>query len=152
MPRALGEAQREEPWVDRGYETTPRANRRAGLRAVDDESLRRQPRVNARGPASRPYDDRAGMGHGTAGVSGRRTVTIRGQAARPVQRRRPTRSPYERAGSRPDRVAMWAVLLGVLLILVAATSSHAAMHRVAHPLRPAAAVTRAHARADRSFR
>jgi hypothetical protein len=47
---------------------------------------------------------------------------------------------------------MWAVLLGVLLILVAATSSHAAMRRAAHPLRPAAAVTRAHAHAGRAFR
>jgi hypothetical protein len=36
---------------------------------------------------------------------------------------------------------MWAVLLGVLLILVAATSSHAAMrHRAATHARPAAAV------------
>jgi hypothetical protein len=29
--------------------------------------------------------------------------------------------------SRPDRIALWAVLLGILLVLVAATSSHAAM-------------------------
>jgi hypothetical protein len=29
--------------------------------------------------------------------------------------------------TRPDRIALWAVLLGVLLVLVAATSSHAAM-------------------------
>jgi hypothetical protein len=59
-------------------------------------------------------------------IPGRRTVTIRGQlAARPAPRR-PGRSPYERGGSRPDRIAMWAVLLGVLLILVAATSSRAA--------------------------
>jgi hypothetical protein len=58
---------------------------------------------------------------------GRRTVTIRGQvAARPAPRPR-GRSPHERGGARPDRIAMWAVLLGVLLILVAATSSHAAV-------------------------
>jgi hypothetical protein len=29
--------------------------------------------------------------------------------------------------SRPDRIALWAVLLGILLVLVAATSSHAAV-------------------------
>ena len=40
--------------------------------------------------------------------------------------RRPSERRHERAGFKPDRVAMWAVLLGVLLILVAATSSHAA--------------------------
>jgi hypothetical protein len=33
---------------------------------------------------------------------------------------------HERAGFRPDRAAMWAVLLGVILMLAAATSSHAA--------------------------
>lgn len=67
-----------------------------------------------------------------AGVPGRRTVTIRGRGAeRYVPTRpagtRPTRRRYERAGFRPDRAAMWAVLLGVMLILVAVTSAHAAI-------------------------
>lgn len=65
-----------------------------------------------------------------AGVAGRRTVTIKGRGAEryhpPAQRRRPTRRPHEREGFRPDRVAMWAVMLGFILVLVAATSSHAA--------------------------
>jgi hypothetical protein len=62
----------------------------------------------------------------------RRTIEIRGQADRvagvpPVtplgpQRRR-GRMAHERVGPRPDRVALWAVLLGLLLILVAAISS-----------------------------
>jgi hypothetical protein len=63
----------------------------------------------------------------------RRTVTIQGGAAERQlllatyeSRRRPPERRYERAGFKPDRVAMWAVLLGVLLVLVAATSSHAA--------------------------
>ncbi|HWK16516.1 MAG TPA: hypothetical protein VNR66_03605 [Solirubrobacteraceae bacterium] len=68
-------------------------------------------------------------------VAERRTVTIRGQVAdrhrSPVgqgpARRRPPRSVHERAGSNPDRIAMWAVLLGVILVLAAATSSHAAV-------------------------
>lgn len=64
----------------------------------------------------------------------RRTVEITGRtvAAPPlprlveVERRRPPRRAVERVGPRPDRVALWAVLLGFFLILVAATSSHAA--------------------------
>ena len=62
----------------------------------------------------------------------RRTIQIRGQIDRihgvaPVpspgpQRHRSVR-PSERVGPRPDRVALWAVLLGLLLILVAAISS-----------------------------
>jgi hypothetical protein len=81
-------------------------------------------------------------------VPGRRTVTIRGQVAeRQMPRRRRSRSPYDRAGSRPDRVAMWAVLLGLLLILVAAASSHAAVTaRPAHRLGPARVLVAAPAR------
>jgi hypothetical protein len=63
----------------------------------------------------------------------RRTVQITGRTVAPprlveVERRRPARRPTERIGPRPDRVALWAVLLGFFLILVAATSSHAATH------------------------
>jgi hypothetical protein len=66
-----------------------------------------------------------------SGNGERRTVVITGRVAdryAPVRRggyesglRR-----HERSNFRPDRVAMWAVLLGVLLVLIAATSSHAA--------------------------
>ena len=73
-----------------------------------------------------------GTGHGT-GVPGRRTVKITGHGsernliyASRQPRRRPHERPYERAGFKPERVAMWAVLLGVLLVLVAAMSAHAA--------------------------
>jgi hypothetical protein len=73
----------------------------------------------------------------SGGVPGRRTVTIRGQVAdryatpRPSSRRRPERR-YERTGFRPDRAALWAVLLGVMLILAAVTSAHAAtLHTLA---------------------
>ncbi|MCW3008615.1 MAG: hypothetical protein JWP17_3241 [Solirubrobacterales bacterium] len=62
--------------------------------------------------------------------NGRRTVVVRGQVAeRQValpatnQRRRPARRPSERIGHRPDRVAMYAVGLGFLLILVALLSA-----------------------------
>jgi hypothetical protein len=65
-----------------------------------------------------------------AGVAGRRTVTIRGRGAErnlpwpDATRRRPPRRAYERAGFKPDRVAMWAVFLGLLLVLVAVMSAH----------------------------
>jgi hypothetical protein len=60
----------------------------------------------------------------------RRTVTIRGRGAEghlPWPDASPTRSnrrAYERAGFRPDRLAMWAVLLGFLLVVVAILSAH----------------------------
>jgi hypothetical protein len=62
----------------------------------------------------------------------RRTITIRGQVDRvhgvapvssPGPQRLRGRRADERVGPRPDRVAMWAVLLGLLLILVAVISS-----------------------------
>jgi hypothetical protein len=73
------------------------------------------------------------------GIPGRRTVTIRGQVAdryvptrSQTSRRRPERR-YERSGFRPDRAAMWAFVLGLMLILAAVTSAHAAtLHAVAH--------------------
>jgi hypothetical protein len=74
----------------------------------------------------------------SGGVPGRRTVTIRGQPSdryvltrSQSSRRRPERR-YERSSFRPDRAAMWAFLLGLMLILAAVTSAHAAtLHAVA---------------------
>ena len=69
--------------------------------------------------------------------SRRRTVEITGRTVgapslpRLVQidRRRPARRAAERVGARPDRLALWAVVLGFFLIFVAVTStSHAATH------------------------
>ncbi len=71
----------------------------------------------------------------------RRTVRISGHGAEAYVSRNGTRPssaqrhrnlrPYERTGFRPDRVAMWAVLLGVMLMLAAAASAHAAVLAVA---------------------
>jgi hypothetical protein len=52
------------------------------------------------------------------GVEGRRTVVIGGQASA-ARRPRPSRTVGERVGPRPDRLAAYAVALGVLLILIA---------------------------------
>jgi hypothetical protein len=69
-------------------------------------------------------------------AAARRTVVIRGQVAPPSPprayastpaRRRPPRRPSERiAGTRPDRAALWAVMMGVFLILVAVMTAHGA--------------------------
>jgi hypothetical protein len=42
---------------------------------------------------------------------------------------RPQRRAHEREGFRPDRAGLWAVLLGIVVLLVAATSSHAAIRQ-----------------------
>jgi hypothetical protein len=95
--------------------------------------------------ASSKRADAAGLTTGT-GIAGRRTVTIHGRPAEHYspttsRRRRPARRPHERDGFRPDRV-------GFVLVLVAATSSHAATitHRVAGAHRQ---VARVHARTHR---
>jgi LPS O-antigen subunit length determinant protein (WzzB/FepE family) len=59
----------------------------------------------------------------------RRTVQITGRPVSSlrlveVERRRPPRTPLERLGPRPDRIAMWAVLLGIFCCIVALTTAH----------------------------
>jgi hypothetical protein len=84
----------------------------------------------------------AALAPGTA--SGRRTVTITGRTSLPpapremtpqrlAPRRQASRMPPVSIGPRPDRIAMWAVVLGFMLILAAATSSHAATGPAAQP-------------------
>ena len=82
-----------------------------------------------------PWDD-------VDATSGRRTVTITGRGVEAWQARNGTRPSsaqrltqpkrHEREGFRPDRIAMWAVLLGIVLLMVAVTSSHAAVLAVHH--------------------
>jgi hypothetical protein len=98
--------------------------REAGEPRRDDPPQRRD---RVRAPEDAP--------HALQAPSRRRTVEITGRTVgaptlpRLVQidRRRPARRPVERVGPRPDRLALWAVVLGFFLILVAVTStSHAA--------------------------
>jgi hypothetical protein len=82
----------------------------------------------------------------------RRTIQIKG---RPAERRLPSmaqrhrgRTASDRVGARPDRIALWAVALGAILILLAAmtSSSQAAVaHRAATP--PAVSAHVSHATA-----
>ena len=78
-----------------------------------------------RSPAPRPLAPRPLAPRPAAQADGiRRTVTIRGYGAeRNLPVARPTRR-HEQPGFRPDRAALWAVLLGLCLILVAVASAH----------------------------
>jgi hypothetical protein len=116
-----------------------RATRRGSTapRAVASTASRADASTASRADATRPVRPAPAQ----AGVPGRRTVTIQGRGSdrswTPTgERKRPTRRPHEREGFRPDRAAMWAVMLGIFLVLVAATSSHAAVR--AHVARSAA--------------
>jgi hypothetical protein len=98
---------------------------------VEEREVAQLRRLPARRPATRRV----------SGPPPRRTVEITGHPAgvapRPrlveIDRRRPARHPAARVAHRPDRIALWAVLLGIFLCLVAlGTSSHAATPP-AHP-------------------
>src|SRR3954447_4261976 len=98
--------------VEVGEEPTPR---------------RREPRPRAYGSGAAGRSAMAGSARlsasSSAGVPGRRTVQITGQAAPP--RRRSTTSTALVA--RPDRTAMWAFLLALFLVLMAVATAHAAV-------------------------
>jgi hypothetical protein len=89
-----------------------------------------------------------------AGV--RRTVQIKGRpteagrlatiAERSMAQRRRGRTTSDRVGHRPDRIALWAVALGAILILLAAmTSSSQAAVRTTKAAAPAVTAKVAHA-------
>jgi hypothetical protein len=65
----------------------------------------------------------------SAPTTERRTVVISGRPGpahklAQIERRRPPRRPAERIAARPDRVALWAFLFGLLLVIVALASAH----------------------------
>ncbi|HEY1591344.1 MAG TPA: hypothetical protein VGF81_06100 [Solirubrobacteraceae bacterium] len=129
----------DEVWQE-AFRETIRPRSRARLRSHEAERV-----------AARPARSRPGFAANTASTvepeaaaartderavfdadapPARRTVTITGRGAERnlwatgAGRRRPPRRPHERAGFKPDRVAMWAVFLGMLLLFVAAASAH----------------------------
>jgi hypothetical protein len=86
--------------------------------------------VRAPTPAGVPVSAAAERAAARAGVAEgeRRTVIIRGYGAeRNLPVARPTLRRHERPGFRPDRAALWAVFLGLVLILVAVASAHGAV-------------------------
>jgi hypothetical protein len=80
-------------------------------------------------PIAEPNEPLRTDGIVRGGVEGRRTVKIGGRPAEfhgtPARSRRPPRAMHERLGPRPDRVAMWAFALGILLILIAIATANA---------------------------
>jgi hypothetical protein len=87
-------------------------NDAAGARRLrDDEHL------SADAPRLRLVDEESAPAE-------RRTITITGNPT-PVRSRR--RSPAQaQIVARPDRIALWAVMLGLFLVAVAAATAHAA--------------------------
>ncbi len=101
--------------------TVVRDTREPAVRAV-----RRAPGRDAHAPAVQEPRPRAAAEPRT---TGRRTIVITGHVVdryappRSRQRRTALASPYYGGRSRPDRAAMWAVLLGFLLVAVALASA-----------------------------
>jgi hypothetical protein len=105
---------------------------------VDDDAARRGRYGDAAVAAPRRsgygYDAAASRGDygDDAALPGRRTIEIQGRTVpapavpraprSAVTPRRPPRLASECVGPRPDRLAMWALLMGIVLILVALTT------------------------------
>ena len=90
-------------------------------------------------PAGGPVADPSPPAPASGAPPARRTITIQGRGSdrnwspsAPTAARRPVRRAYDRAGYKPDRVALWAVLMGIVLLLAAATSAHAAVLHAHH--------------------
>jgi hypothetical protein len=109
--------------VDERAERVERARRREAAAVVAREAGMAEPATDELEVPLRdiPPAPVAPTRRGTTpqgGVAGRRTVVIGGQASA-ARRPRPARTVGERVGPRPDRLAAYAVALGVLLILIA---------------------------------
>jgi len=74
----------------------------------------------AHGTRSRRAPDRSAP---VVAENGRRTVTITGHPAPPRRRPSPAQSQIQ---ARPDRVALWAFLLGLFLVFMAVATANAA--------------------------
>ena len=98
-----------------------RENAARAWREHDQEATTGAPRPDLRLIEAEAHPRRADR-YAAAPMAEVRTIRI--DSNRPAPRRRP--DPVKAAvGARPDRVAMWAVLLGVFLTVVAAATGHA---------------------------
>jgi hypothetical protein len=75
----------------------------------------------AQPPAQDPRPEPVALRPAPEPVAERRTITITGQPT-PARRRRPV---MDAQLAQPDRIALWAFLLGLLLVAVAAGTAHA---------------------------
>ena len=112
-------------WERKIEDAERRESRRFERRPGDDghvaEPVPLRPSEDATSPEPRRFEQSAPSPAGPAPTEGRRTVTIAGQAA--PQRRR--HSVIEAQLAQPDRIALWAFLLGLFLVAVAAGTAHA---------------------------
>jgi len=125
------------------YERTDEARRRADRadqrgRPEPRETVERRPveRVERRASGagrSAPVARRGPHPKGTP-IPARRTVEIRGRTVPApdvprieLDRRRPPRRSVERVNPHPDRLALWALLMGLLLILAAVGTADASV-------------------------
>jgi hypothetical protein len=94
------------------------------LREDDQPITRRTGRFERSAPDPVPLRPRGRFEPAPGGE--RRTVTITGHpgALPPRRRRSPT---HQQIVARPDRVALWAFLLGLFLVLVTAATANAAV-------------------------
>jgi hypothetical protein len=99
------------------YEDLPRRSGRPELRLVDSEPRHRRDRHGA--TEEQPQRQRREPEHRAA----RARPRPRRQRPQPLSPPRPQAAAPRLAG-RPDRVAMWAVLLGFFLTAVAAATGH----------------------------
>lgn len=114
--------------VDRHGDASPRASgaERRGDASPHGSAVERFAEASPRhvpGSEAPPPADGVGGARRPIKIDGRP-----GEAAFAVdrRRRRPSRTVHERVGARPDRVAAWACVLGLLLILIAVATAQAA--------------------------
>lgn len=103
----------------------PTGDRRPGLRAVPDAEPRR----------TTPTERTALRPLAVARPAPRRTVVIQGRGAPLPPPRRAGRSVQDRTAARPDRIALWAVVLGLFLVVMATTTADAATRLGDRPLK-----------------
>ena len=125
-PPAHDDARTRAPRTRTGRRRARRPTTRSARRRTSTARARAAPTRRSAGAIARRRGARVRAVKGSA-TPGMRMVEIRGRTVpapavpRPLEadRRRPPRRAVERVGGRPDRVAMWALLMGLLLILVA---------------------------------
>jgi hypothetical protein len=114
-----------DPDSDRPYAYPRRAHAAAREREETIPTLpgtRRTVRIRGQAiptltaPALRLVDDERAVD--------RRSAAVPRPGGAPNRRRRPTPRPGELIGASPDRLALWAVVFAVMLIVVAAMSAH----------------------------